>query len=54
MSAEWPYKSITNLFHVLHSKYNKQFLGYNRTVNDIIHKQLSVVFHLYNCFAEQK
>ncbi len=25
-SAEWPYETVTNLFHMLHSKYNKHFL----------------------------
>jgi hypothetical protein len=43
-SAELPYETVTNLFHILHSKYNKHFLRRNRTVNDIIHKQLRVVF----------
>jgi hypothetical protein len=42
-SAEWPYEMVTNLFHILHSKYSKHFLHCNRTVNDIIHKQLRVV-----------
>ncbi len=50
-SAEWPYETVTNLLHVLHSKYNKHFLRRNRTVNDIIHKQLRVVFFLYNCYV---
>jgi hypothetical protein len=50
-SAEWPYETITNLFHVLHSKYNKHFLRRDRTVNDIIHKQLRVLFFLYNCYT---
>jgi hypothetical protein len=45
-SAEWPYETVTNLFHVLHSKYNTHFLRRDRTVNDIIHKQLKVVFFL--------
>jgi hypothetical protein len=50
-SAEWPYETVTNLFHVLHSKYKKHLLRRDQAVNDIIHKQLRVVFFLYNCYA---
>jgi hypothetical protein len=46
-SAEWPYKPVTNLFPVLHSKYNKHFLQCDQAVNDTIHKQLKVVFSSY-------
>jgi hypothetical protein len=42
--AEWPYETVTYLFHILHCKYSKHFLCHNRTVNDIIHKQHRVVF----------
>jgi len=49
-SAEWPYETVTNLFHILHSKNNKHFLRRNRTVNDIIHKQLKVVFFFFTNF----
>jgi hypothetical protein len=51
MSAEWLYETATNLFHILNWKYNKHILQRNRTVNDIIQKQLRVVFFLYNCYA---
>ncbi len=54
MSVEWPYKMVTNLFHMLHSKCNNHFLRCNQTVNDIIHKQLRVVFFLYNCLNGSK
>ncbi len=50
-SAEWPYETVTNLFHVLLSKYNKHLLQHDQAVNDIIHKQLRVVFFLYNWYA---
>jgi hypothetical protein len=36
-SVEWLYETATNLFYMLHSKYNKHFLKHDRTVNDIIH-----------------
>ncbi len=35
---------------MLHSKYNKHILQSDQTVNDIIHKQLRVVFFLYSCY----
>ena len=44
-SVEWPYETATNLFHVLHSKYNKHLLKHGRAVNEIVHKQLRVVFY---------
>jgi hypothetical protein len=50
-SAEWLYEKVTTLFHILHSKHNKHFLQHNGTINDIIHKQLRVVFFLYNCYV---
>jgi hypothetical protein len=50
-SVEWPYETATNLFHVLHSKYNKHLLGRNRTPNRLIAQQLRVVFFLYNCYV---
>jgi hypothetical protein len=50
-SAEWPYETVTNLFHILHSKYNKHFLKREHTMNNIIHKQLRVVFFLYNYYT---
>jgi len=32
------------MFHILHFKYSKHLLRHNRTVNDIIHKQLRGFF----------
>jgi hypothetical protein len=46
VSVEWPYETVTNLFKILESKYNKQLLGRNREPNTLIGKQLCVVFFL--------
>ena len=50
-SVEWPYETITNLFHILHAKYNKHLLRRNREVNFTLHAQLRVIFFLYNCYV---
>jgi hypothetical protein len=50
VSIEWPYETVTNLFKILESKYNKQLLGRNREPNTLIGKQLHVVF-LYNLYV---
>jgi len=46
VSVEWPYETVTNLFKILESKYNKQLLGRNREPNTLIGKQLHVVFFI--------
>lgn len=50
-SVEWPYETVTNLFHILHSKHNKHLLRRNRQVNFTLHAQFRVIFFLYNCYV---
>jgi hypothetical protein len=50
-SVEWPYEMATNLFHILQSKYLKRLLRHNHVPNDIVCKQLQVVFFFYNCYV---
>jgi hypothetical protein len=45
-SVEWPYETATNLFHILQSKHLKRMLRHNRVPNDIVCKQLRVIFSL--------
>ncbi len=51
MSAEWPYKTATNLFHILESKYNKHLLGHNREPNLVVGQQLCVIMFVYNIYV---
>jgi hypothetical protein len=50
-SAEWPYETVTTLFHIMRSKHNKKFLLQDRLLNEVLHQQLRVVFFLYNCYV---
>ena len=50
-SAEWPYETVTSLFHIMRSKHNKKFLLQDRLLNEVLHQQLRVVFFLYNCYV---
>jgi hypothetical protein len=50
-SAEWPYETATNLFHILESKYNKHLLGHNREPNLVVGQQLRVLMFMYNIYV---
>ena len=50
-SAEWPYETVTTLFHVMRSKHNKKMLTRQREPNTTLFAQLRVVFFLYNCYV---
>ena len=50
-SIEWTYGDVVVLFHVLHSKYNKKYFLPDRTINQLLHQQLRVVFFIYKCYV---
>ncbi len=43
-SIEWTYGDVVILFHVLHEKYQKKYFLPDCTINEVLHKQLRVVF----------
>jgi hypothetical protein len=50
-SIEWTYGDVIVLFHVLHETYQKKYFLPDRTINEVLHQQLRVVFFIYNCYV---
>ena len=50
-SIEWTYGDVIVLFHVLHETYQKKYFLTDRTINEVLHQQLRVVFFIYNCYV---
>jgi hypothetical protein len=46
-SIQWTYGDIIVLFHVMHETYSKKYFLPDRTINDVLHQQLRVVFFIY-------
>ena len=44
MSIKWTYGDIIVLFHVMHETYQKKYFLTDRTINEVLHQQLRVVF----------
>jgi hypothetical protein len=50
-SIEWTYGDVIVLFHVLHETYQKKYFLPDRTINEVLHQQLRVVFFIYKCYV---
>jgi hypothetical protein len=51
MSIEMKYGDVIIFFHVLHETYQKKYFLPDRTINEVLHQQLRVVFFIYNCYV---